>query len=261
MSISDELGNFTPVVDSIAKRHGLVRAAVFGRIWRMCQRYRGVCDASLESLSDGLGVSAATVQRHAVALCDDGYLEDVTPSLRNKPHTYRDTGKARITVTIIAEDDGLAESNVTLQSEKSLCTVQSDVAESQLKKTNKRQDKRQETNGADKPRPVDELFNAIARSCEVDPATAGASIGKVKAALLKAKPPYTADEVRAWRKTWPPWRDKPPTLWQLKEQIGSVRVNGNGKSRPNGNGKHRVEPDDQTRQDFEEWQRNHANPA
>ncbi len=82
------------------------------------------------------------------------------------------------------------------------------------------------------PREQDVLFNAIAKICCVDPATAGASIGNVKAALLKAKPPYSADEVLAYgelRAADPFWRDKgPPTLWQLKERIGIVR-NGNGK--------------------------------
>ena len=78
--------------------------------------------------------------------------------------------------------------------------------------------------GADKPRPRDELFDAITEACAVDPATAGASVGKVKTALLKVSPPYTADEVRAWRATWPAWKDKAPTLWQLKEQIGAIRA-------------------------------------
>lgn len=89
---------------------------------------------------------------------------------------------------------------------------------------------------ADKPRkPVkpkteratDELFDAIAKVTCTDPATAGASIGKIKAALVKANPPYTASEVLKFGADWPSWKDKPPTLWQLKEQIGIVR-NGNG---------------------------------
>lgn len=77
----------------------------------------------------------------------------------------------------------------------------------------------------------DVLFDAIAEVCCVDPATAGASIGNVKVALLQAKPPYSADEVRAFGK----WHNSdefrrkkgPPSLWQLKEKIGIVR-NGNG---------------------------------
>jgi hypothetical protein len=75
-------------------------------------------------------------------------------------------------------------------------------------------------------RPRDELFDAIASTCQVDPATTGASIGKVKAKLLTAKPPYKPAEVEAFGKWW--WGDKgmrqrPPTVWQLQEQIGVVR--------------------------------------
>lgn len=90
--------------------------------------------------------------------------------------------------------------------------------------------------GADKvPRPRDLLFDAIAEVTHTDPATAGASIGKVKAVLLKGSPPYTAEEVHAFGRQWPKWKDKPPTLWQLREQIGIVR-NGNGVNHANNSG-------------------------
>ena len=84
--------------------------------------------------------------------------------------------------------------------------------------------------GAEAPKPKkqrsrDLLFDAISEACCADPDTAGDSIGKVKSALLKANPPYTPDEVRKWRSEWPAWKDR-PTLWQLKQQIGSVRANG-----------------------------------
>lgn len=78
------------------------------------------------------------------------------------------------------------------------------------------------------PRPRDALFDAIAEVCKVDPATAGSTIGKVKSALIKAVPPYTPEEVLRFGESWPAWKDKPPTVWQLKEQIGIVRQNGNG---------------------------------
>jgi len=78
------------------------------------------------------------------------------------------------------------------------------------------------TNG----RPRDSLFDAIVETCQVDPATAGASVGKVRAALLKATPPYTAAEVNLFRQWW--WsggyRKRPPRVWDLQEQIGVVRT-------------------------------------
>jgi len=80
----------------------------------------------------------------------------------------------------------------------------------------------------EKPRKRDELFDAIAEVCQADPDTAGSSIAKVKQALLSAKPPYTADEVKAFGKQWWAWKDRsaPPTIWQLKERIGNVRSAG-----------------------------------
>ena len=87
--------------------------------------------------------------------------------------------------------------------------------------------------GAQKSRARDPLFDAICNVCQVDPATSGASIGKVKSALLNANPPYTAEEVRQFRREW--WADDfrakrgvGPTLWQLRERIGQVRVTVTG---------------------------------
>ena len=90
----------------------------------------------------------------------------------------------------------------------------------------KKNQKEKEPSGAKKPRPRDPLFDAIAEVCETDPTIKGngSSIGTVRQALLDAEPPYTPDEVRAYgRLTW----HKPPTLWQLKAEIGLVR---NGKA-------------------------------
>lgn len=73
----------------------------------------------------------------------------------------------------------------------------------------------------------DPLFDSIAEVCQVDPATTGASIGKVKKALLKAEPPYTPEEIRTfgvWHNS-DEWRKEkgPPSLWTLQEKIGMVR--------------------------------------
>lgn len=106
---------------------------------------------------------------------------------------------------------------------------------------------------AARPRPRDLLFDAIAEACAVDPATAGSSIASVKKALLQAKPPYTPDEVRRWRATWPTTFKTPPTLWQLKERIGQVRATGNGKpaTKP---GEHAYDPrPEQAQAEYDAW--------
>ena len=91
-----DVQGFTPIIDVMVKELGLIPAAVYGRVWRYCQGERGVCQASLETLADEVGLSTRTVQRHLHALAEAGYLEDTTPDLRNRPHTYRDTGRAKV---------------------------------------------------------------------------------------------------------------------------------------------------------------------
>ena len=94
----------------------------------------------------------------------------------------------------------------------------------------KKEHKQEETSGAKKPRPRDPLFDAIMEVCETDPTIKGngSSIGTVRQALLDAEPPYSPDEVRAYgRLTW----HKPPTLWQLKAEIGQVRGNGHSEKK------------------------------
>jgi hypothetical protein len=77
----------------------------------------------------------------------------------------------------------------------------------------------------DKPaRLPDGLFDAITDTCQVDPKTAGSSIGKVRATLAKAG--YTPEDVAAFKKWW--WgtknmRQRPPGIWELQEKIGVVR--------------------------------------
>jgi DNA-binding MarR family transcriptional regulator len=56
----------------------------------------GVCKASMEKIARRIGVDRTTAHRHIKALCEAGYLKDLTPGLRNCPHTYADTGRAKI---------------------------------------------------------------------------------------------------------------------------------------------------------------------
>jgi DNA-binding Lrp family transcriptional regulator len=125
-TILANVDGFTPVIDTLVAEVGLMPAVVFGRMWRFCQGDRNECFASLSKISEDIGVDPATVMRHAKLLVENGYLEDVTPNLRNKPHTYRDTGKAGITNTIVAYNntqlESIAHRNVTLQAATSHCT-------------------------------------------------------------------------------------------------------------------------------------------
>jgi hypothetical protein len=116
--IVTEVSGFTPIFDGLVEQYGdETIAAVFGAIWRFCQMEDGVCKASLETISKTIGVDKVTVMRHAKTLCADGYLKDLTPDLRNRPHIYAETGricmKSRLE-TVAQRNTTVAQRNVTV---------------------------------------------------------------------------------------------------------------------------------------------------
>lgn len=121
-TILANVDGFTPVIDGLVEELGLMSAVVFGRVWRYCQMEDRVCKASLESIGDSIGVDRVTVMRHIKELCERGYLQDLTPDLRNRPHVYVDTGKAGLTLSLT----GVAQSNTK---EKGVAQINSGVAE------------------------------------------------------------------------------------------------------------------------------------
>lgn len=93
------------------------------------------------------------------------------------------------------------------------------------------EEKREDAKGAH-PRRADPVFDAIVEVCAVDLSIEGSgpSVGKVATALKKASPPYSGEEIIAWGKLQG-WRSSPPTVWQLKQGVSTIRhrgVNGNG---------------------------------
>ena len=105
------LSGFTPAPDVLIKKYGFVTALIWGRVWRYCQGPYGSCQASLETIAKELNMSVRNVLRDIKQLCTDGYLADETPNLRNKPHTYADTGKIRIRVSVEAGESGMTQSH------------------------------------------------------------------------------------------------------------------------------------------------------
>lgn len=87
---------FTPAPDILIKEYGYMTALVWGRVWRYCQMSDGICRASIDTIAKELGMADNTIVRHLEPLCRDGYLDDTTPDLRNRPHIYADTGKVVI---------------------------------------------------------------------------------------------------------------------------------------------------------------------
>jgi DNA-binding Lrp family transcriptional regulator len=101
-TILTKVDGWTPLIDALIRAYGLSVAAVFGRMWRYCQMSDNVCKASQETIATDLGLSRMTVSQHIATLVRDGYLADLTPDVRNRPHIYADTGKVTLQSSITA---------------------------------------------------------------------------------------------------------------------------------------------------------------
>jgi DNA-binding Lrp family transcriptional regulator len=95
-SISTELGGFTPAIDIVTQDVGLMTSLVYGLVWRHCKMKDGVFKKTVPELAEILGVNERTIRRHLRKLCERGYIKDLTPGLRNRPHVYADTGKVKL---------------------------------------------------------------------------------------------------------------------------------------------------------------------
>lgn len=100
------VNGWTPVIDNIVYEYGTITALVFGVVWRHCQMRNGVCSASQDRLAKHVGLSRQSINTHINKLVEGGYLRDLTPELKNRPHVYQDTGKASVTVNIDATVNG-----------------------------------------------------------------------------------------------------------------------------------------------------------
>lgn len=79
---------YTPLFDDIVKDFGIVGAAVYGYVWRQCQKEKGVCGASFQTIADDLGLGRITVINHMKRLVEAGQIVDTTPHYDRKPHEY-----------------------------------------------------------------------------------------------------------------------------------------------------------------------------
>jgi DnaD/phage-associated family protein len=111
-TILTKVDGFTPVIDTVMKDTSLITAVVFGGMWRYCQMKSGVCQATLDKIAERVGLSRQAIIEHIKALENAGYIEDTTPTLRNRPHTYRDTGKAGLHIGLFGVNDVDSENNL-----------------------------------------------------------------------------------------------------------------------------------------------------
>lgn len=108
----DQVGGYTPVIDELVGRYGIMAAAVFGRVWRYCQMGKGICDASQDRIAADLYTTRKTVNPLLTLLVKEGYLKDLDEGIKNRPHRYADTGKAN--VKGITKGDTLEDAGVTV---------------------------------------------------------------------------------------------------------------------------------------------------
>jgi hypothetical protein len=99
--IPSQIDGFTPLFDCMVREHGLIYAAIFGRVWRYCQGEKNACTASHQTIAKETGVSIRTVIRAMQKFVATGYLRDLTPTLKGVPHIYGDTGKVKMTAKVV----------------------------------------------------------------------------------------------------------------------------------------------------------------
>lgn len=103
--VSAAVSKFTPCPDVLVEKYSHTTAMVWGKVWRYCQMEEGVCRAAIKRLAEELNLSDVTLQKHIDLLEAGGYIKDKTPDLRNKPHTYIDTGKLRLRINLFMDED------------------------------------------------------------------------------------------------------------------------------------------------------------
>lgn len=136
--VSKDFGQFTPVPDAIVREHGLIVAAVWGRMWRYAQQEDGVCRAGEQRIANDLDVGRMTVRRAKKRLMDLGYIEDTTPGIRNVPHSYRVN---RCTTVVHHNEIGVPERysgctrEVQQTAESSTTVVHEDTIEETIKES------------------------------------------------------------------------------------------------------------------------------
>ena len=85
--------SYTTLVKAVTHDVGLYGSCVLSVVWGYCNLKNGRCTASIATIAYDLNVSYNTVLRNIKVLCDKGYLVDLTPKVRNEPHTYAATNK------------------------------------------------------------------------------------------------------------------------------------------------------------------------
>lgn len=80
---------FNPAFVFVSQKLGNNCAVLLGRMWRYSQMGKGICEASIETLSFECGMGINTTKRCLKKLEKHYFIVDMTPNLRYTPHQYR----------------------------------------------------------------------------------------------------------------------------------------------------------------------------
>lgn len=221
-----EIKGWTPLMDAMVRELGLVRAAVYGVVWRHCQMKDRVCKASQETLAEILGIDRVTLNRHLKALVEAGYLIDTTPDRRNAPHVYKDAGKVLIRALLEAQ---VNPEGVTLDNTEPAEVLQKVTPVLQKVTPGCNLKLQEETDTIEDTYTA--LFGVLAEVCQIDTKLAtekqrqqlAQSVKKLQAAEVKA-----AELARfpAWwsAEDWRGKKGQPPQPHQVRECWGAFKA-------------------------------------
>lgn len=94
LEVTTSLHECTIIPDCIKKVVGPSAALMWGEMYRYSQYRDKKCRAAVETLASDCGMSYRSALNQIAILIRAGYIEDLTPGLKNKPHEYVFTDKA-----------------------------------------------------------------------------------------------------------------------------------------------------------------------
>jgi DnaD/phage-associated family protein len=103
--IEATVSKFTPCPDVLVEKYSHTTAIVWGKVWRYCQMKDEKCRAAIKRLANELNLSDDTIAKHIALLEKGGYIKDLTPDVRHKPHEYVDTGKLKLKINLFMEEE------------------------------------------------------------------------------------------------------------------------------------------------------------
>jgi len=220
--IETVISGYVPVFDALLRKYdNPITPLVFGKMWLYCNMVDRVCRAALATIGGELNIDASTVSRHAERLVADGFLVDLTPELKNRPHVYMDAGKVVMKNALNAH---LAESKASLAQSKA------SLAENRLSTLVNTQDNI--AANAAKPDLVDgviryslgpkDIQRAIARHFRLTPNWEGNKFNRqwMQWAIQEG---VTPEQIETAARVWQTKFNIPPNLKMIQEHWLSLR--------------------------------------